>query len=182
MFIIAVFGSFILQFKVVGSSNSLLIEILWIYSIILCPVQLTKTGDIIGILQIAMTSLSSLLPFFLFCHFGGNITQQFEEIGDAAYQLEWYRLPLDMQKDIRIVIAAAQKSIYMRGYGDTRSTYSVLTKVRKIHIYKILLDWLQYFALNFSDFEEQILLLHVCTQILSTRQTDGRRNNAADTS
>ena len=83
----------------------------------------------ISIIQIAIVVLGSLFPFFLFCHFGGNITQQFEDVGEAVYQLEWYRLPLDMQKDIRIVIAAAQKPIYMRGYGDTRSTYSVFKKV-----------------------------------------------------
>ena len=82
-----------------------------------------------GILQIAMAVFVSMFPFLLFCHFGGKFTQQFEDIGDTAYQLEWYRLPLDLQKDIRIVIAAAQKPIYMRGYGDTRSTYSVVKKV-----------------------------------------------------
>lgn len=82
-------------------------------------------------MQITIIVLTSLLPFFLFCHFGGEITEQFEGIGNEVYQLDWYRLPLDMQKDLGIIIALAQKRIYMRGYGDTRTTYSVLNKVRK---------------------------------------------------
>ena len=112
-------------------------------------VQLTKTGDIIGILQITMALLGSLFPFYLFCHFGGNITQQFEEIGDAAYQLEWYRLPLDLQKDIGIVITLAQKPIYMRGYGNTRSTYSVFKKVRNQNIKNFMKLIFVYFGLFF---------------------------------
>ena len=83
-----------------------------------------------GILQVGIAVFGSLFPFFLFCHFGGKITQHFEDIGNAVYQMEWYRLPLDMQKDLQIVIALAQKPIYMRGYGDTRTTHSVFKKVR----------------------------------------------------
>ena len=91
--------------------------------------QLTKTGNIVGIIHIGLIVLSTMVPFFLFCHYGGKITQQFEEIGDAAYQLEWYRLPLKMQNDLRIVVALTQKRIYMRGFGDTRTTHAVFKKV-----------------------------------------------------
>lgn len=40
--------------------------------------------------------MSTLL---VFCHFGGNITKEIEEVGDFVYQLNWYELNLDMQKD-----------------------------------------------------------------------------------
>ena len=81
------------------------------------------------ILHMGIIVVFSLFSFFLFCHYGGKITQQFEEIGDAVYQLEWYRLPVKMQNDLRIMIALSQKRVYMRGYGDTRTTYSVFKKV-----------------------------------------------------
>ncbi|XP_055304930.1 uncharacterized protein LOC129569791 [Sitodiplosis mosellana] len=112
VFTIAVFGSLCLQIN-----------------------DLTKTGDFVGILQGGVSVLISLFPFFLFCHFGGEITQQFDDIGNAVYQLEWYRLPLDMQKDLQIVIALAQERIYMRGYGDTRTTHSVFKKILKNKFY-----------------------------------------------
>lgn len=88
-----------------------------------------QTADTVEILQIGLQVIASMFPIFLFCHFGGKITEQFEEIGNAAYQLEWYRLPLDMQKHLQIVIALAQKPIYIRGFGDTRTTHSVFKKV-----------------------------------------------------
>lgn len=82
-----------------------------------------------SIVQIIIVLIGPMCPFYLFCYFGGNITHQFEDIGNAIYQLDWYKLPLDMQKDLQIVIALAQKRIYMRGYGDTRTTHSVFKKV-----------------------------------------------------
>lgn len=81
------------------------------------------------ILHMGIMVVCALFPFFLFCHYGGKITQQFEEIGDAVYQLEWYRLPVKMQNHLRTVIAVSQKRIYMRGFGNTRTTHSVFKKV-----------------------------------------------------
>lgn len=40
-----------------------------------------------GHLQFAMTVLAPLFPLLLFYQFGGNIIQQFEDFGDAVYQL-----------------------------------------------------------------------------------------------
>lgn len=84
-----------------------------------------------GIMQIIIAVIVALFPFFLFCHFGDKITTEFESIGDTAYQIEWYRFPLDMQKDLQVVIVLAQKRIFMRGYGDTHTTYSVFMGVSK---------------------------------------------------
>lgn len=92
--------------------------------------QIIETGDMVSILRTLMLAFATLIPFFLFCHFGGNVTTRFQDIGNVIYQLEWYNLPLDMQKDLLPFIALSQKRIYMRGYGDTRSTQSVFKKVR----------------------------------------------------
>lgn len=91
--------------------------------------QLIESKDIVGIMYVIILLWASLFPFYLFCHFGGNITEKFEDIGDFVYQLEWYRLPLDIQQDLETMIAISQKKIYMRGYGDTRTTHSVFKKV-----------------------------------------------------
>lgn len=87
----------------------------------------------VSIVRIVVLVLVSMIPFFLFCHFGGNITSRFEDIGDAIYQLEWYELPLDMQRDLKLIIVLSQKRIFMRGYGDIRTTHSVFNKVRLLN-------------------------------------------------
>lgn len=81
------------------------------------------------IVQAAIVVSASLFPFYLFCHFGGEITDQFQSVGDAAYQIEWYRLPVELQKDLGVVVALGQKRIYMRGYADTCTTHSAFKKV-----------------------------------------------------
>lgn len=65
----------------------------------------------------------------MFCHFGGNLTKRFEDVGNAVYELNWYDLPVDMQKDLLKVIMISQKPIYMRGFGDTCTTHSAFAEV-----------------------------------------------------
>lgn len=79
--------------------------------------------------QIVETWLVHLPVLYVFCDIGEHVTQRFEGLGDQVYQLDWHTLPLDMQRDLAIVIALAQKRIYVRGYADTRSTRKVFKKV-----------------------------------------------------
>lgn len=70
-----------------------------------------------------------MVSLYLYCHFGDQVTQRFEDIGDAVYQIDWYALPLDMQKNLPMVIALTQKRVFVRGFADTRSTREVFKKV-----------------------------------------------------
>lgn len=75
-----------------------------------------------------------MLPVCLFCYFGGQITQRFEDVGDVVYQMVWYKFPLDMQKDFGLMILCSKKRIYMQGYGNFRTTHSVFKKVNmRVH-------------------------------------------------
>lgn len=128
LYTIAVFGGFILQ-----ANNVITIQfscpIITLMIAFYLTKQIIETGDMVSILRTLMLAFATLIPFFLFCYFGGNITTRFEDIDNATYQLQWYNLPLDMQKDLLPLIALSQKRIYMRGYGNTRSTQSVFKKV-----------------------------------------------------
>lgn len=138
MYTISMFGGLILQSKDVciwmlipnwfdyKLTNTFVLNAWRIHSF---SKQLIESKDILGIIKVIIWMWGSLFPFFLFCHFGGNITAKFENIGDSVYQLEWYRLSLGMQKDLKTVIAISQKGIFMRGYGDMRTTQSVFKKV-----------------------------------------------------
>lgn len=91
--------------------------------------QVIESGDSADALQIGISFVSLLPTLFLFCYIGDRVTQRFENIGDAVYQLEWYTLPLDMQRSLAIVIALAQRRIYVRGFANVRSTREMFKKV-----------------------------------------------------
>lgn len=92
--------------------------------------QLLATGDFVVILQTllppVMLSISSL---YMFCHYGDHLTLRFEDVGDAFYQFSWYYLPLNSQRDLIFVIAAAQKKVYLRGYAGTSCTREIFKRV-----------------------------------------------------
>lgn len=45
----------------------------------------------------------------MFCYFGTEVTQRFEDVADAVYQLEWYHLPLDIHKNLPLILALTHK-------------------------------------------------------------------------
>lgn len=80
-------------------------------------------------MRIVLFFLVFLSLLYLFCHFGDRVTHDFESIGDDVYQLAWDVLPLKIQKNLAVVIALAQRRVFVRGFADTRSTREVFKTV-----------------------------------------------------
>lgn len=88
-----------------------------------------RTFNIPGFTQSVCAISSFVGALYLFCYFGDQVTQRFEDVGDSVYELSWYLLPLDMQKRLPMVIALTQRRVFVRGFADTRSTREVFRKV-----------------------------------------------------
>lgn len=91
--------------------------------------QSIRSGDISGILQISSLLSLCFLHLCLFSIFADYITSRFQSLGDIIYQINWYVLPVDMQKNLQSVIAMSQKRVFVRGYADVRSTREAFRKV-----------------------------------------------------
>lgn len=83
----------------------------------------------IGIVRVVLIALVVAPALYGICYSGDQVTQRFGDVGDAIYQLTWYELPLDMQKNIPTMIAIAHKGVYVRGNADIRTTCQILRKV-----------------------------------------------------
>lgn len=57
------------------------------------------------------------------------MTLRFESFGNSMYQLDWYMLPLDIQKDLPAVIAMAQKNVFIRGFAGTHCSREIFKEV-----------------------------------------------------
>lgn len=98
--------------------------------------------DIAGISMSFCLIFVTLFPLYLLCDSGDKVTQRFEQLGDAVYVLDWYKCPLDMQKDLGTVIALAQKRVFVQSFADTRSTREVFKKVKSnACAHRIALFW-----------------------------------------
>ena len=82
-------------------------------------------------MQLLVPILTAVFWLYLFCYFGNHVTQRFEDVADIVYQLDWYMLPLDLQSNLPIFIALAQKKVVLRGLGGTQCTFEIFKQIMK---------------------------------------------------
>lgn len=54
---------------------------------------------------------------FLYCLIGSWTTEQFLLFGDRSYESEWYKMPIDLQKIVQLMIIDAQQPLVFNGFG-----------------------------------------------------------------
>lgn len=74
-------------------------------------------------------TLTTIFWLYLFCYVGNYFTEEFSRLGDAIYQLDWYMLPINLQKDLPIALALVQKDIFLQAYGGIGFTVVNFHKV-----------------------------------------------------
>ncbi|XP_028037835.1 odorant receptor 4-like [Bombyx mandarina] len=73
--------------------------------------QKTLAASFLAFLSVA------LLNAYIYCYLGNELIVQSEGIAMAAYESSWILWPVDMQKDLLIVITAAQKPMKLSAGG-----------------------------------------------------------------
>lgn len=72
--------------------------------------------------------VSSMIPF-CYCYFGQIATESFEKMSNCLYDINWYDLPLDLQKYFIIMIANTQKPVYYHGFGMVKADLNTFITV-----------------------------------------------------
>lgn len=83
----------------------------------------TNSWSVVG--RSITTIFTALFWFFLLCDTGEELTSQFQSISYLIYDSPWYDFPLNLQKYYPMMLAIAQKPIYLQGIGNrcTRKTF-----------------------------------------------------------
>lgn len=66
---------------------------------------------------------------FLLCTFGQTLLDHFEKMSVSIFACEWYRFPVDAQKLLNAMAVAAQRPVYIRGFGSSACTHESLKEV-----------------------------------------------------
>lgn len=82
-----------------------------------------------------------IVGFGYICEYGHRVTESYQEISDCLYECPWYEMPLKVKKCFPIMMAVAQRPIYIYGCLNIRCirvTYRkvgiILNKTIFIHI------------------------------------------------
>ena len=76
-----------------------------------------------------MAILALISWLYVFCEFGHQVTQRFDDLHDTVFGMAWYLLPLEMQKTIPMIISMAQKEVHLEAFGGVHCTREVFMKV-----------------------------------------------------
>lgn len=91
--------------------------------------QIIQIQNVGATMQVAVAYFSICFPLYICCDFGNRVTQGFEEVEIELNQLPWYLFPLDVQKNVPMMIALSQKSMLIKGFGSAdcnRETYKLV--------------------------------------------------------
>lgn len=80
-------------------------------------------------LSLIIASTLSIGTVFLYCFIASLTTEQFSCYGDIAYESEWYKFPIKLQKCIHIIIADAQRPHVFYGFKILDLNLWAFTKV-----------------------------------------------------
>lgn len=77
----------------------------------------------------AMVAVLSILPY---CYYASRIVLKIQHTANAAFESNWYALPVDLQKNMKHIIAFAQVTRTVNGYGLFNCDLEGFMKVREI--------------------------------------------------
>lgn len=72
------------------------------------------------------TNLSNLL---LYCYYGKQTTDYYAAYADCLFESQWYKLPVDLQKVMLMVIGNAQRPLFYHGFRIARMNLETFTSV-----------------------------------------------------
>lgn len=87
------------------------------------------TNSTVDLIRPIFLLLSCFVQIFLICDFGHKVCNQFIALEDSIYRINWYLLPIDLQRFLLIIMIASQKSVEIRGFGNISCTRETFKKV-----------------------------------------------------
>lgn len=75
---------------------------------------------------------------FVYCYFGMLATKSYMDMSDSMYESNWYKLPIQLQTYIILMIENMQRPLYYHGFGMVILDLETFTKVSYIYLIVIL--------------------------------------------
>lgn len=70
---------------------------------------------------------------FLYCFFGKITTDRYAKMADHLFEINWYKLPIKLQKYLILMIANMQRPLYFDGFGICKLDLGMFQTVRIVY-------------------------------------------------
>lgn len=95
--------------------------------------QFLKNVDL-TFLVFVMRITIGLVTLFLYCYYGKLATGSFGNMAVCLFECNWVDLPIGTQKNIWLMMANAQKSVFYHGFGIAILNLETFRKVRTLQM------------------------------------------------
>lgn len=116
-----------------------------------------------------MVSFSNL---FVYCFFGVWATDSFKTMPEDLYGLNWYELPVKMQKYLIIMITNMQRPLYYHAFGVTALDLETFSKVLSWLFAFLKLKRFFFKSISFFSFMQLVQLIFQYYMVLKTLASD----------
>lgn len=82
--------------------------------------------------SVIVALLIFVLNLFIYCYFGELATGSFEKMSDSLDDIDWYELPIELQRYFILMKANMQKPLHYHGFGVANLSLNTFITVRKI--------------------------------------------------
>lgn len=86
-------------------------------------------GDLILFAMNVDAFLVCTVWLFVFCYYGDEVTGKFKGLSVSMYKLNWHLYPIEIRRNMPLIMSIAQKPIYLRGFGRTECTREVFNRL-----------------------------------------------------
>lgn len=97
---------------------------------------------------------------FIVCELGQRMTDAFEKIDISMDHLDWYLFPIEIQRQLPMIIVVAQQSVLLESFGSIGCTREVFKNVRTKKIINRQLVSLEFVSLIFIKFHFRFFVQH----------------------
>lgn len=114
---------------------------------------------------------------FLICFFGQYQLDNFERLNDSICMCEWYRFPIGTQRILDAMLVAAQRPVYIRGFGssacmresfkEVQNKMFLQVNLKEMSICNLLFQINVIFLFHFTDDEFNIFIFYDVASALS---------------
>lgn len=82
-----------------------------------------------GIMLVLLGIIICAGNVFLYCYVGSFTTENFLQYANVSYESPWYKIPINLQQYLRLIIADAQRPQIFDGLGIFELNLMLFTKV-----------------------------------------------------
>lgn len=107
--------------------------------------------------------IGSLVEIFFFCELGERITNQFRKIDEEVWTIQWYTLPIEVQKIYAMIMIGTQLPVMLIGIGDIECTRKAFKNVS----IEMRHNFVSASIYLLSGVLHRIFILHIASENLS---------------